>query len=430
EFDVPPVPGRSRFHDFDIDLRVMRGIYEQKFQYCTPIQTEALPKALSGMDLIGRAQTGTGKTAVFLISLLCRILAEPLPPIPGQPRALIIVPTRELAIQIAKEGRKLGAFTPVSIFSVYGGQGYQKQAEVIGTKPVEIVVATPGRLLDFMRRDLLTLQRCRWLVIDEADRMLDMGFIPDVRKIIDRLPEKKERQTMLFSATISDDVRRLSGQWSVNPILVESGEERIDVAHIDQYVYLATGSEKFTILYNLITQRKAERILVFVNTKSEASSLAKRLNTYGCNCNLLTGDVSQHKRLARLEAFRSGKNSILVATDVAGRGIHVSGINYVVNYTLPFEPEDYVHRIGRTGRAGEQGVAISFACETGAFYLPAIEEYLNRQIPCVPPDDQLLIPLPAPPKAAPTGKRPQRRRRNNKSRNRRPRARSEADHHA
>ena len=163
----------------------------------------------------------------------------------------------------------------------------------------------------------------------------------------------------------------------------------------EQYIYLATGDEKFTILYNVITQRHAERILIFVNTRNEAASVATRLNAYGCTCSLLTGEVPQHKRLARLEAFRSGQRRVLVATDVAGRGIHVSGIDYVINYTLPFEPEDYVHRIGRTGRAGEQGIAISFACETGAFYLPAIEEYLARQIPCVNPDEQLLKPLPA-----------------------------------
>jgi ATP-dependent RNA helicase RhlB len=397
EFQVPPLPGRSRFHDFPIDLRIMRGIASQKFEYCTPIQEKALPTVLDSHDLVGRAQTGTGKTAVFLIGLYSRLLNDKKEwPANGHPRALIIAPTRELVIQITKDGKKLGSFTPLNICAVYGGTDYQKQQTMAVNQRCDVVVATPGRLLDFVRKRVIFLDRCSTLVIDEADRMLDMGFIPDVRRILGHLPARENRQTMLFSATITDDVRRLASQWCTNPVSAEAGEETVDVERIDQRVYLTTDKEKYTLLYNLATNSPGERILVFTNMKSEAADLVRKLQANGLDCQLLTGDVPQHKRTKRLESFRSGKNTLLVATDVAGRGIHIDSIKYVVNYTLPYEPEDYVHRIGRTGRAGADGVAISFACETGSFYLPAIEGFINRSLDCVVPEDDLLIEPPEP----------------------------------
>ncbi len=418
DFQVVPVPGRSRFHDFEIDLRIMRGIASQKFHYCTPIQEQALPIVLDSRDLVGRAQTGTGKTAVFLIALYERLLADT-PPWPenGHPRALIIAPTRELVIQIAKDGKKLGCFTPLNICAIYGGADYQKQQEMAVKRRCDIVVATPGRLLDFIRKKIIFLDRCSALVIDEADRMLDMGFIPDVRRIIGHLPGAQNRQTMLFSATITDDVRRLASQWCRDPASVEAGEETIDVERIEQRVYLTTKKEKYALLYNLAKKAIDERILVFTNMKSEAAELARKLQANGLNCQLLTGDVAQYKRTKRLESFRSGKNVLLVATDVAGRGIHIDGIKYVVNYTLPYEPEDYVHRIGRTGRAGADGVAISFACESGSFYLPAIEEFINRSLECVVPDAEMLTEPPPPAVAVPVrGKKKYHGRRQRRSR--------------
>ena len=397
DFEVPPLPGRSRFHDFSIDLRVMRGISSQEFQYCTPIQEKALPTVLKSQDLVGRAQTGTGKTAVFLIGIYCRLLADKSAwPANGHPRALIIAPTRELAIQITKDGKKLGAFTSLNICAIYGGAGYQKQQEMAVNRRCDIVVATPGRLLDFVRKRIIVLDRCAALVIDEADRMLDMGFIPDVRRILSHLPDRDNRQTMLFSATITDDVRRLASQWCRDPVSVEAGEDTVDVERLEQRVYLTTEKEKYTLLYNLALTSVNERILVFTNMKSEAADLVEKLKANGLSCQLLTGDVPQHKRTRRLESFRSGENSLLVATDVAGRGIHIDSIKYVVNYTLPYEPEDYVHRIGRTGRAGADGVAISFACETGSFYLPAIEGFINRSLECVVPPEELLSEPPEP----------------------------------
>ena len=400
DFQVVPLPGRSRFHDFPIDLSIMQGIASQKFQYCTPIQEKALPIVLDSKDLVGRAQTGTGKTAVFLISLYCRLLSDQKSwPANGHPRALIIAPTRELVIQITKDGRNLGFFTPLNICAVYGGADYRKQQEMISGRRCDIIVATPGRLLDFIGKRIIFFDCCTNLVIDEADRMLDMGFIPDVRRILGHLPPREKRQTMLFSATITDDVRRLASQWCTDPVSVEAGEETVDVERIEQRVYLTTEKEKFTLLYNLASKTGNGRILVFANMKSEAADLVAKLQAHGVDCQLLTGDVPQYKRTKRLESFRSGKNLLLVATDVAGRGIHIDDIKYVVNYTLPYEPEDYVHRIGRTGRAGADGVAISFACETGSFYLPAIEEFISRKLECVVPEDDLLI---EPPKPKPT----------------------------
>lgn len=397
DFQVTPLPGKSRFHDFAIDLRIMRGIAAEKFNYCTPIQEKALPPTLNGYDVIGRAQTGTGKSAVFLIALFCQLLQEQRKQFSaGYPRALIIAPTRELVIQITKDGRKLCGFSPLHIAAVYGGAGYKKQEDMLSTRHCDVIVATPGRLLDFIRRNVLNLSACSRLVIDEADRMLDMGFIPDVRRIVSSMPDRMNRQTMLFSATINDDVRRMATQWCNNPVSVEAGEETIDVDRIEQRVYLTTQEEKYPLLYNLIASAADDRILIFTNMKNEAAILSKRLKDNGLKCELLTGDVPQHKRLARLEAFRAGKSRVLVATDVAGRGIHISEINYVINYSLPYEPEDYVHRIGRTGRAGADGVAISFACEKGSFYLPAIETYIGRTLPCRVPEEHLTKPPPDP----------------------------------
>ncbi|MCB2217060.1 MAG: DEAD/DEAH box helicase [Desulfobulbaceae bacterium] len=395
DFVVDPLPGKSRFHDFAIDQRVMRGIAEQNFRYCTPIQQQGLPTVLTGRDLIARAQTGTGKTAVFLIGVFCRLLQDQqrLPP-PGHPRALVIAPTRELVIQIVKEGQALGAHAPLQLAAVYGGSNLRAQEEELRSRRTDMVVATPGRLLDFLRRRVLVFDRCTTLVIDEADRMLDMGFLPDVRRILSQLPDRDKRQTMLFSATISDDVRRLADRWCRNPVSHEAGEQSVSVDKIAQRVYLTTAEEKFGLLYNLIKSCPNGRILIFENMKSDAARLADRLGDHGIDSLLLTGDVPQPKRLSRLEAFRSGSTRVMVATDVAGRGIHVDDIIYVVNYTLPEEPENYVHRIGRTGRAGAKGVAVSFACEKGSFVIPDIEEFTGRPLPCLEPEEDLLTPVP------------------------------------
>ncbi len=405
-FPVDPVPGKSRFHDFKLPLGLMHAIADLDFKYCTPIQEKALPESLAGSDLIGRASTGTGKSAVFLISVFARLLKEnrakkgsPKPK-PGLPRALIIAPTRELVMQIAKDAKNLAKYTPLHIGAVYGGTDYKKQQEMLTARPVDVLVATPGRLLDYVFKKVVHLKNIGIMVIDEADRMLDMGFIPDVQKIVYKTRPKEQRQTMLFSATVTEDVKRLASQWCIKPIFIESEPEQVAVETVEQIVYMTTSEEKYSVLYNLITTQEHERILVFTNMKSEARKLNDRLRRNNINCTLLTGDVPQKKRMARLESFRAGKVKVMIATDVAGRGIHIDGISHVVNYTLPYEPEDYVHRIGRTGRAGETGISISFACEEGGFYLPDIEEYIGTSLTCVNPTDELLV---KPPKGSHKG---------------------------
>ncbi len=345
---------------------------------------------LEGRDLIGKANTGTGKTAVFLISIFARLMQDKKTG-KGNVRALVLAPTRELVSQIAKEGAAFAKYCRLSVRAVYGGVDYQKQMDYLQNKQCDLLVATPGRLIDFMNKGVVDLSSCGILVLDEADRMLDMGFIPDVRRIVGRLPDKKERQTMLFSATVSDDVQRLASQWSVQARMVEAEPEHVAVDTVEQIVYLVTVEEKYAVLYNLILQNPEDRIIVFANMKNETKRLFNRLQRNDIDCVLLSGDVDQNKRMARLERFRSGQVKVLVATDVAGRGIHIEGITFVVNYTLPYEPEDYVHRIGRTGRAGANGKAVSFACEEGAFYLPAIEEYIDRKFDCVLPEESLLV---------------------------------------
>ncbi|PIE63743.1 MAG: ATP-dependent RNA helicase RhlB [Desulfobacterales bacterium] len=396
-FVVPEVEGRMRFHDFPVSLKVMRAIADQKFAYCTPIQEKALSAVLAGRDLVGKANTGTGKTAVFLIAILTRLRKERVgKKRPGKIRALVLAPTRELVVQIAKDGRVFSRYCNLSVRAVYGGVDYQKQLDALKSRACDVLVATPGRLLDFAGKGVVDFSSCSILVLDEADRMLDMGFIPDVRRIVGRLPSAKNRQTMFFSATLNNDVQRLASQWCTSPVMVEAEPEQMAVDTVEQHVYLATTEEKYVVLYNLIQQNSDERIIVFANMKSEARRLAEKLARNEIECVLLSGDVAQNKRMKRLENFRDGRVKVLVATDVAGRGIHIEGITLVVNYTLPFEPEDYVHRIGRTGRAGASGRAVSFADEEGAFYLPEIEDYTGRKFECEIPAEALLTPPPPP----------------------------------
>ncbi|MCK5515291.1 MAG: DEAD/DEAH box helicase [Desulfobulbaceae bacterium] len=393
-FPIEPVEGKVRFHDFDIPLSVMRAIFDQGFEYCTTIQGKALGDVLAGKDLIGKANTGTGKSAVFLITILSRLLEKRGADKKREVRALVLAPTRELVMQIAKDGEGLAKYSNIVIQPVYGGVDYQKQMDSLRSKRCDVVIATPGRLIDFLGKNVVDLSKCKILVLDEADRMLDMGFIPDVRRIVGRTPNRRERQTMLFSATVPGDVTRLASQWCVEPKMVEAEPDQVAVETVEQTVYLATSEDKYKVLYNLIKQHGEDRILVFANMKNETRKLSDRLQRNGIDCVLLSGDVQQNKRVTRLERFRSGKVKVLVATDVAGRGIHIEGITFVVNYTLPYEPEDYVHRIGRTGRAGAAGRAVSFACEEGAFYLPEIEAFIGRKLECIVPEESLLKPPP------------------------------------
>ncbi|XKH61307.1 ATP-dependent RNA helicase RhlB [Halomonas sediminis] len=391
QFQVSAVAGKWRFHDFDLPLPLMRAIHAQGFEYCTPIQAEALRQTLLGGDIVGKAQTGTGKTAAFLISLMAYFLEEPAPEgqKPGAPRALIIAPTRELALQIEKDAKALARFTSLSVSSVVGGMDYQKQRDGLGKK-VDILVATPGRLLDFHQKRDIDLSELEVLVLDEADRMLSMGFIPDVKRIIRYTPKKEERQTFLFSATFTEDILELASQWTQNPAHVEIENTVENQADIDQRVYLVSDDDKQRLLVNLLEQENFDRVMVFGNRRDLVRKLDEALKKAGINAAMLSGDVPQNQRIKTLESFREGELQVLVATDVAGRGIHIEDVSHVINYTLPEDPEDYVHRIGRTGRAGAKGVSISFVGEEDAFSLPEIERYLNAKLPCEHPPEGLL----------------------------------------
>ncbi len=396
QFQVPEKEGATRFHDVGIPDKIMHTIADLGFEYCTPIQTKTLTHANAGQNVAGRAQTGTGKTAAFLISIFTDFLKNPIqghrPN--GTPRALILAPTRELVIQIVEDAKALSKYCDFNCIAIYGGMDFNKQQDWLARRPVDLMAATPGRLLDFKNRGLIDLKHVEVLVIDEADRMLDMGFIPDVKRIIRNTPPKSERRTMLFSATLTDDVLRLASQWMPDPVICEVEPKQVAVDTVEQIVYIVTAREKFKVLYNILQQRKGTRVLIFGNRRDRTQRLATKLRQHGIHCELLSGAVRQEKRLKILNDFKDGKIKVVVATDVAGRGLHVKDIGLVVNYEFPYEPEDYVHRIGRTGRAGVAGTAISFACEEESFIIPDIEEYIGNPLKCSMPEDDLLIPPP------------------------------------
>jgi len=395
-FDVPPVAGKRRFHDFSLPDLLLRAIADLGFHYATPIQAATIPHALGGRDLIGKAQTGTGKTAAFLIGIITDLLDYPLERDRklGEPRALIVAPTRELALQIAADAEALGKYTELSTVALVGGMDYEKQRQALAARPVDILVATPGRLIDFVRAQQVDLFNVEVLVLDEADRMLSMGFIPDVRTIIRNTPRKgEERQTLLFSATFSDEVMRLAEQWTDNPVIIEIESERRTTDNVAQQVFLVASQEKYRLLRNYLRLNGIDRAIVFGNRRHETRELAERLGRDGIKAALMSGEIPQNKRLRTLEDFRSGKIEVLVATDVAGRGIHIDGVTHVINYQLPEDPDDYVHRIGRTGRAGLSGTSICFACEDDSFLIPDIERETGVKLECIHPDAELLQPL-------------------------------------
>ena len=397
QFVVAPAEGKKRFHDFDLPAEVMHGIADLGFQYCTEIQALSLQNALDGKNIAGKAQTGSGKTAAFLVAILTRYLRTPdlRSKKNGCPRALVIAPTRELVIQICKDADAIGKYCDLRSLAVYGGMDYDRQKRELQESPIDLLVATPGRLLDFCNQHVIDLNKVDTLVIDEADRMLDMGFIPDVRRIMGRLPTKDKRATMLYSATLSDSVMELASQWMEEPVRAEVSSDHNATDTVRQVVYVIRAEDKFKVLYNHIALHPEARAIVFCNRKSTTEDVYESLKRRGVSCEMLSGDVNQNRRLKTLEDFRNGKVKIVIATDVAGRGIHVDDIEYVINFDFPYEPDDYVHRIGRTGRAGNTGIAISFADEDESFAIPDIEEYINEPLKCtlLKEDDPLLKPL-------------------------------------
>ena len=404
---VPPPeePGKMRFCDLELSQEVLAAVQVLGFLYCTEIQKLCLPFALAGRDLAAKAQTGTGKTAAFLSTLITRFLRHPLEGERkhGAPRALVLAPTRELAIQIHDDAEALARFTDLNCLVIFGGMDHEKQRRELDA-PVDILVGTPGRIIDYSQSGDLDLSKTEVLVIDEADRMLDMGFIPDVRRIVYHLPRPGVRQTMLFSATLEPAVLRLVDSWMKDPEFVESEPQHIVTDLIDQRFYAVLDEQKMAVLLHVIREEKPSRMIIFGNRKDKNTSIAARLFEYGEDAELLSGDVPQEKRLKILDRFREGKTRILVATDVAARGIHVDGISHVVNYDLPEQADDYVHRIGRTGRAGEHGISISFADEFGSFVLPQLEQYTKCEIKTVQPPQEWLE-LPEKTRELPAGER-------------------------
>ena len=398
QFAVEPMEGMRRFHDFNLPSEVMHGIADLGFKYCTKIQELSLEQALQGRNIAGKAQTGSGKTAAFLVAILTRYLRTPemRPRSGGVPRALVIAPTRELVIQICKDADAIGKYCNLSYLAVYGGMDYERQKKEVLGSPVDLLVATPGRLLDFVKTRVIDLSQVDTLVIDEADRMLDMGFIPDVRRIMSFLPPKDKRATMLYSATLNDTVMRLAMNWMQEPYRAEVESEINATDTVRQVVYVIRSEDKFKVLYNHIALHPQARVIVFCNRKVTTEDVYESLKSRGVSVEMLSGDVGQNKRLKVLEAFRDGAIKVMVATDVAGRGIDIKGLEYVINFDFPYEAEDYVHRIGRTGRAGSTGIAISFADQDESFAIPDIEAYIKESLKCtvIEEGDPLLKALP------------------------------------
>ena len=383
--------GAVYFQDYPLERPILRAVLEDLgFRKCTPIQAKALPVAMEGRDIAGKAQTGTGKTAVFLMSMLQQFLRSEVKRELNQPFALVLAPTRELAIQIAHDAENLSVYTSLRTVAVYGGMDYERQRRLLQAG-CDLVVATPGRLIDYLQHRVIDTSALKVLIIDEADRMLDMGFIPDVKRIINYLPPREERQTMLFSATLSHDIMALASRWMrPDPVVVEIEPETVVASGINETVYACTTREKLAVMLWVLNHEECGRVLIFRNRKCDVEELADTLRHCGIKCEMLSGDVSQNRRLNILEEFRTGKVNVVVATDVAGRGIQVDDITHVFNYDLPYEAEDYVHRVGRTARAGHKGRAISFASEDCAFVIPDIEEYIGRALPITQPEDEML----------------------------------------
>ncbi|MBT3438222.1 MAG: DEAD/DEAH box helicase [Oceanospirillaceae bacterium] len=393
DFQVPEAEDKTRFHDLDLPDQVMQAVAALGYKYCSPIQALTLPESLDGKDITGKAQTGSGKTAAFLLSMITDFLDFPIqgPRRFGTPRALIIAPTRELVMQIASDAEDLTRFCDVNVQQLVGGMDFEAQQKQLKQKPTDIMVATPGRLLDFCRRGHVNLREVEVVVLDEADRMLSMGFIPDVRAIIRQTPKKEDRQTLLFSATFSDQILRLAEQWTFEPVHVEIESDDLANESVEQKFFSVARSDKYKVLLNSLKTMDVKRAIVFANRRHITRDLAEKLQKDGIRSALLSGEVAQAKRVKTLERFRSGDTPVLVATDVAGRGIHVDGVSHVFNYDLPEELEDYVHRIGRTGRAGATGTSISFASEDDAFLMPELEELLGKRLNCEPTPSELLV---------------------------------------
>ncbi|MBT8127649.1 MAG: ATP-dependent RNA helicase RhlB [Gammaproteobacteria bacterium] len=392
----------TRYASFDLVDEINQGLADAGFEFCTPIQQQTLPIALEGRDVAGEAQTGTGKTAAFLIAVFNQLLKHP----PSekrrknQPRALILAPTRELAIQIHKDALLLGSHTGLVFGLAYGGTGYETQREELAAG-VDLLIGTPGRIIDYFKQHVFDLKACQVVVLDEADRMFDLGFIKDIRYLLRRCPVPEKRLSMLFSATLSHRVLELAYEHMNNAETVRIRSDRPTADKVKQTVYYPANDEKVPLLLGLLESLQPTRSIIFVNTKRVAEKLFDWLEGNGHKTALLSGDVPQKKRQSLLRRFQDGEYKIMVATDVAARGLHIPEVSHIFNYDLPQSGEDYVHRVGRTARAGASGAAVSFACEDYAHYLVDIEDYIGHRIDNVPVDQDSLLTPKAPLKRKP-----------------------------
>jgi ATP-dependent RNA helicase RhlB len=385
----------TRFSDFALQAEIIQSLDAAQFTFCTPIQAEVLPHTCQNKDVAGQAQTGTGKTGAFLVSVFQYLLSHPQKKRSHTVRCLCLAPTRELAIQIANDAKLLGKHTGLNIALVYGGAAYNAQKAQFN-QPVDILIGTPGRAIDYWKQRAYTLRYAQALILDEADRMFDMGFIKDIRYLLRQLPPAHQRLNMLFSATLSGRVMELSYEHMNNPIKVEIKADKVNSDTIKQTVFYPANNEKMALLIGLMQKYQPFRSIVFVNTKRDAENIDDYMRGNDITAAMISGDVRQNKRQRLLQEFEDSKYQVLIATDVAARGLHIPDITHVFNYSLPQIAEDYVHRIGRTARAGASGEAFSFACEDSAFYLPDIETYIDARIPMEQVSADLLPELKTP----------------------------------
>lgn len=379
-----------RFDSLALSESIQAGIRDAGFEFCTPIQADTLPIALTGRDVAGQAQTGTGKTAAFLIATFEQLLKTDKPTEgPRNPRAFMLAPTRELAIQIAKDAELLGKHTNFKVALAFGGTGYEQQRKTL-TDGADLLIGTPGRIIDYFKQGVFKLDEVEVAVLDEADRMFDLGFIKDIRYLLRRLPDPGKRLNMLFSATLSMRVMELAYEHMNEPELIRIEPDKVTADRVRQAIFFPSNEDKMPLLIGLIREMGKGRIMVFVNMKREAERMEAYFEANGINAAAISGDVPQNKRMRMLKKFQDGELQVLIGTDVASRGLHIPDVEYVINYDLPQDSEDYVHRIGRTARAGAAGDAISFGCETYAMSLPDIEDYIGHKIPVANYDPDIL----------------------------------------
>ena len=381
------------FASLDLEPSILRGVHDAGFEYCTPVQAKSLPLVLESRDVEAQAQTGTGKTAAFLLGIMNVLLREPRPPNvdAGQPRAVVLAPTRELAVQIHSDAEQLGVHTGLRFGVVFGGTGYESQRAMLRSG-LDVLIGTPGRFIDYHKQGIFHLKAVRVAVLDEADRMFDLGFIRDIRYLLRRMPPPHRRLNLLFSATLSNRVSELAYEHMNSPVAINATPaNHVTVASVTQRLYHVGQNEKIPLLIGLLKRMDVTRTIIFFNTKREAEKVDSWLAGNGFVTGMLTGDVPQTTRLKLLNTFKRGELPILLATDVAARGLHIPDVSHIFNYDLPQEAEDYVHRVGRTARAGATGDAVSFSCERFCYSLTDIEEFIGKSIPAEVASSDLLV---------------------------------------